>query len=148
MKRRPSIASRKRTARSIVVKAVYQMEMGGLSPEGVREQVKRKCSRSGEEVQDLALRLTDETLHNLEAVDRIIEKVAENWDLSRMAAIDRNILRVAAAEILLFDDIPEKVTINEAIEIAKKFSTEASGRFVNGLLDKIARMKSELRNNL
>jgi transcription antitermination factor NusB len=148
VKTRSSIASRKRTARAVVVKAVYQMEMGGLTPEEVRAQVRRKCSRSGDRVLAFACGLADETLRNMEGVDRIIEFVAENWDLSRMAAIDRNILRVAAVEILLFDDIPEKVTINEAIEIAKKFSTESSGRFVNGLLDKIARMKSELRRSL
>jgi transcription antitermination factor NusB len=148
VKTRPSMASRKRTARGIVIKAVYQMEMGGLTPEEVRAQVRRKCSRSGDHVQAFACSLADETLRNMRAVDGIIGMVAENWDLSRMAAIDRNILRVGAVEILLFDDIPEKVTINEAIEIAKKFSTESSGRFVNGLLDKIARMKSELRSNL
>ena len=147
MKRRSSLASLKRTARGIVVKAMYQMEMGGLDAEGVRAQVRNKCGRSGD-VETFACRLADETLAHMSAVDEIIGRVAENWDLSRMAAIDRNILRVAAVELLIFDDIPEKVTINEAIEIAKKFSTESSGRFVNGLLDKIARMKSELRSNL
>jgi transcription antitermination factor NusB len=131
----------------VVVKALYQMEMGGLTADEVRAQVGNKCSKSGD-AGDFACRLSDMTLDNLDAVDRVIESVAENWDLSRMAAIDRNILRVAAVEILLFDDIPEKVTMNEAIEIAKKFSTESSGRFVNGLLDKIARMKSELRSSL
>ena len=148
MKKRPSLASRKRTARGVIVKAIYQMEMGGLTAEEVRGQVTRKCSRSGDEVRDFACDLVDKTLLKMTALDCAIERVAENWDLSRMAAVDRSILRVAAAEILFFDDIPEKVTINEAIEIAKKFSTESSGRFVNGLLDKIARMKSELRSNL
>ncbi len=147
MKKRSSVASRKRTARGVIVKAMYQMEMGGLTADGVRAQVLSKCSRSGG-VEDFACRLADETLKNLDAIDRVIGRVAENWDLSRMAAIDRNILRVAAVELLIFDDIPEKVTMNEAIEIAKKFSTESSGRFVNGLLDKIARMKSELRSSL
>jgi N utilization substance protein B len=148
MKKKSSLASRKRTARGIVVKAMYEMEMGGLAPEEVEARVRRKCSRSSEEVSDFAARLAGETLRNMERVDSVIEKVARNWGLSRMAAMDRNILRVAAVEILLFDDIPDKVSINEAIEIAKRFSTESSGRFVNGLLDKIARMKSDLRNNL
>lgn len=147
MNKRQSIASLKRTARGVVVKAMYQMEMGGLTEDEVRRQVARKCSHSGE-VKDFAVRLAEETLANKDAVDGIIERVAENWGLSRMAAIDRNILRVGTVEILIFDDIPDKVTMNEAIEIAKRFSTESSGRFVNGLLDKIARMKSELRNNL
>ena len=139
MKKRPSIASRKRTAREIVVKAFYQMEMGGLTSEDVRAQVKRKCSRSGDDIQALACALAEETLRNMSAIDHVIERVAENWDLSRMAAIDRNILRVATVEILLFDDIPEKVTINEAIEIAKSteyerlFSRYFEGTSINGL---------------
>lgn len=76
MKKRPSLASRKRTARGVVVKAMYQMEMGGLASEEVRAQVERKCSRSGD-VKGFACRLADETLRNLEAVDRAIEQVAE-----------------------------------------------------------------------
>jgi len=148
VKRRPSIAALKRTAREVVVKAVYQMDVGGLTPEEVLSQVDRKMARSGDEVRAFAALLAERTLDNISAVDRVINDVAENWDLSRMAAIDRNILRVGAVELLFFDDIPDKVSINEAIEIAKRFSTESSGRFVNGLLDKIARMKSELRNTL
>jgi len=145
--RHRSTASLRRAAREVVMKAVYQMEMGGLTEEEARALVAGECGRL-EGIEEFALHLVDETLRNMAAVDRIIERVADNWDLSRMAAVDRNILRVAAVEILLFDDIPEKVSINEAIEIAKKFSTESSGRFVNGLLDRIARMKGELRNNL
>jgi N utilization substance protein B len=64
-----------------------------------------------------------------------------------MAALDRSILRLGTAEIL-YSDVPAKVAINEAIEIAKRFSTEDSGRFVNGILDRVARMKSEIRDNL
>jgi transcription antitermination factor NusB len=68
--------------------------------------------------------------------------------MERMAVIDRNLLRMGTAEILLLDDVPDKVAINEAIEIAKRFSTENSGRFVNGILDKVARIKGELRSNI
>ena len=64
-------------------------------------------------------------------------KATENWDLNRMAVIDRCILRFAAYELLYMDDIPPKVSINEAVNIAKKFSQEDSGKFVNGVLDKI-----------
>ena len=66
-----------------------------------------------------------------------IEEVAKNWQLKRMAAIDRNILRLATYELLYREDIPPLVTINEAIDIAKKFSTKNSGPFVNGILDNI-----------
>jgi transcription termination factor NusB len=70
-------------------------------------------------------------------IDRQIEEVAKNWQLKRMAAIDRNILRLATYELLFREDIPPLVTINEAIDIAKKFSTKNSGPFVNGILDNI-----------
>jgi N utilization substance protein B len=70
-------------------------------------------------------------------LDQRITHIAQNWDLQRMAVVDRNILRLAIYEMLYRDDIPPVVSINEAVDIAKKFSTEDSGKFVNGLLDKI-----------
>jgi len=78
--------------------------------------------------------------HRLEA-DELIKKHAKNWELHRIAAVDRNILRLAIYEMLHREDIPPVVSINEAVDIAKKFSTEDSGKFVNGILDKI---RSEL----
>lgn len=73
--------------------------------------------------------------------DELIKRHAKNWDLHRIAAVDRNILRLAIFEMLHRDDIPPVVSINEAVDIAKKFSTQDSGKFVNGILDKV---KSEL----
>jgi transcription antitermination factor NusB len=70
-------------------------------------------------------------------IDRTIAAVARNWELKRMAAVDRNILRLAAYELLFRPDIPPLVAINEAIEMAKKYSTRNSGPFVNGILDNI-----------
>ncbi len=83
-------------------------------------------------------------LDNLSEIDGAIKKVALNWDIARMAAVDRNILRLAVHEMLHRQDIPPVVSINEAVDIAKKFSTDDSGKFVNGLLDKI---KGELLRN-
>ena len=100
------------------------------------------------EIRRFANVLLDKTLNHLADLDRIILSVAENWHISRMAALDRNVLRLGAAEILYVDEVPEKVAINEAIEIAKTYSTEKSGGFVNGILDKVARMKSEIRDHL
>ena len=74
--------------------------------------------------------------HRNEA-DDIIKKHAKNWELHRIAAVDRNILRLAIFEMLHRDDIPPVVSINEAVDIAKKFSTQDSGKFVNGILDKV-----------
>ena len=73
-------------------------------------------------------------------VDTLIASSATNWQLDRMAAVDRNILRLAAIELLYREDVPPKVAINEAIEIAKQYSTTESGYFVNGVLDRIRRM--------
>ena len=72
-------------------------------------------------------------------IDQMIAQYAEHWDLDRMAVVDRNVLRMAVWELLWHADTPPKVTINEAIEIAKKFGTGESGRFINGVLDRIAR---------
>jgi len=81
------------------------------------------------------------TLEHRDLLDEHIKKHAQNWDLHRMAVVDRNVLRLAIYEMLYRDDIPPVVSINEAVDIAKKFSTQDSGKFVNGLLDKV---KSEL----
>src|SRR5947207_74318 len=77
------------------------------------------------------------TLEHRDELDAIIKKHAINWELHRIAAVDRNILRLAIYEMLYRDDIPPIVSINEAVDIAKKFSTLDSGKFVNGILDKV-----------
>lgn len=92
--------------------------------------------------EDSATRLfTDElvrgVMKNREVLDELIVRHARNWDLHRMAAVDRNIMRLAIYEMLHRDDIPPVVSINEAVDLAKKFSTADSGKFVNGILDKV-----------
>ena len=77
------------------------------------------------------------TLEHRNEVDEVIKKHAKNWELHRIAAVDRNILRLAIYEMLHREDIPPVVSINEAVDIAKKFSTQDSGKFVNGILDKV-----------
>jgi len=76
---------------------------------------------------------------NLEKLDSVIQKYATNWRLDRMAVIDKNVLRIAAFELMFSRDIPPKVAINEAIDIAKKYGDKDSGKFVNGILDKISK---------
>lgn len=78
------------------------------------------------------------TINNLDAIDARLSAAAEHWVLDRMAAVDRNILRAAAYEIMYRDDIPAAVAINEALEIAKRFSSTESASFINGILDRIA----------
>ncbi len=76
-------------------------------------------------------------LQNLSVIDEMIRKYAENWDLERMAAVDRNIIRLALYEMMFLADIPPSVSINEAVDLAKYYSSRNSGKFVNGLLDQL-----------
>jgi len=95
-----------------------------------------------EEVRDYALRLTEAVAGNLDDIDQVISSYAQNWTLSRMSRVDRNLLRMAVGELFYIDDVPVRVTLDEAIEVAKAFGGEESSRFVNGILDRIAREES------
>lgn len=99
--------------------------------------------KESRDVKEFAEKLVRGTLDRLDEIDGMIERVAENWLLKRMAAVDRNILRFAVYEILYRDDIPSAVTINEAIEIAKKYSSTEAAAFLNGVLDKLAKEKGK-----
>ena len=79
---------------------------------------------------------------NLTAADYLIEKCSENWKPSRMCKVDLAIIRLAVLEIMYMEDIPESVSINEAVDIAKKYGTEDSGKFVNGILGKVVKIKN------
>lgn len=100
----------------------------------------RDILRDAKEDQNLILcrKLVDRIASEDSCLDEWIRKSVEKWDLDRLAIIDLIILRMAIAEFLYFDDIPYKVTINEAIELAKRYSTTQSGRFVNGILDAVS----------
>jgi N utilization substance protein B len=86
-----------------------------------------------------AEKLVKGALDNLELLDKIIERVAAHWAIQRMAYVDRNILRLSAYELIYIEDIPVKVAINEAVELAKRYGEPDSSKFVNGILDKIAK---------
>jgi N utilization substance protein B len=82
---------------------------------------------------------------HIEELDGLLGRFAEHWSLERMAVVDRNVLRCALYELLYLDDIPAKVTINEAIEIAKRYGSQESGAFVNGILDRIVKSDARLQ---
>jgi len=92
-----------------------------------------------EEIRKFSEELVNGTLTHLEEIDDRIRKAAEHWKMERMASVDRNIMRFAVFELLYRSDIPPAVTINEALDIAKKYSSSEAASFINGLLDKIAR---------
>lgn len=130
---------RKRTqARECALQILYQREMNiDDTPQEILAEYWRQNPEFDEEVKTFASRIFLGTVENLEDIDAVLEKAADNWDLSRMALVDKNIMRFGIYELLFCDDIPPKVTINEAVNVAKKFSQEESGKFVNGVLDKI-----------
>lgn len=92
-----------------------------------------------DEAKAYAQRVVDGVRANRREIDGLLQSSAKNWELERMAVMDRNALRIGVYELLFAEDIPMKVAINEAIELAKRYSTEASGAFVNGILDRIRR---------
>jgi len=128
---------RKRTqARELALQILYQLDLRG--DEILDEVTAMLAPGTGDaEMVDFAREIVFGFRDKKAIIDRQIEEVAKNWQLKRMAAIDRNILRLANYELLYREDIPPLVTINEAIDIAKKFSTKNSGPFVNGILDNI-----------
>ena len=103
------------------------------------EMVKRFCDcfNPPDKVRPFFLELVRGVISALSQLDSIIERFSKNWRISRMSPVDRNIMRIAAYEIIFCNDIPSKVSINEAVDIGKKFGTEESGAFINGIIDSI-----------
>ena len=134
---------RKRTqAREIALQALYQYDLERKADNKARKNVEDfepflVNSTADAEVRQYARTILDGTLSSLDEIDKRISAVAENWKLSRIAPVDRCVLRIALFELLESADVPPKVAINEAIDLAKRFSTEQSGSFVNGILDRV-----------
>lgn len=128
---------KRRRARENAFQALFCLEFGEKMPPLSR--LKELCEDKDEDVTKFCIDIVTGTLKNISAIDSVISESAEHWVIERMAVTDRNILRAATYELLYRDDIPHKVTINEAIEIAKKYSTSESASFINGILDRIAK---------
>ena len=135
---------RKRTrARELALQMLYQIDARG---EDALDQMEEFCAQEepeDEEVLAFARRLVLGTRAKREEIDGLLAAAAENWKLHRMAIVDRNILRMAVYEMLHIEEIPAKVSINEAIELGKRYSTKQSGSFINGILDRIRRESRE-----
>jgi N utilization substance protein B len=131
----------RRDAREAAVQYLYQREMQGDQSDQALEEFyeMRGLSPSGKR---FCNELLQGWMQHREEIDDVIAKNARNFEFNRLSAVDRNVLRIACHEILFRSDIPAPVAINEAIEIAKKYSTEDSGKFVNGVLDNIRKQKS------
>jgi len=131
--------SRRRQAREFALQILYQRDAGGEPLEASIASFWESQGVAQPDIRSFAEDLVRGAERHRESIDERILAASEHWDPSRMAAIDRTILRLAVFELLHREDIPPKVSINEYIEIAKKFSTEDSGAFVNGILDRIWR---------
>lgn len=133
----------RRKSREMALQMLFQAEMGKQTPEQVRNSFWNERADVDEETRDFANDLfriaTDETTARTAGIDVLIQKHAQNWRLERMAAVDRNLMRAAVAEMLGYPKTPRPVIINESLEIARKFSSPESVNFINGVLDSIAK---------
>jgi len=122
-------------ARLMAVQFLFQVDFnGGELPEALAEFWSGR--KAGPRIRAFMEELVHGVLENKAALDEQVMRYAANWDISRMGAVDRNVMRVALYEMLYREDIPPVVSINEAVDIAKELSSEESGKFVNGILDR------------
>jgi len=126
----------RRVARECAVQMLYQRDIGKHDCRYILNSF-WEMNEHSPQVREFATRLFEGSVARLKEIDELIQSHAENWRLSRMAAVDRNILRLAVYELLSEEKTPSTVVINEALEVARKFSTHESAQFVNGILDSI-----------
>ena len=126
----------RRRSRELAMQVLFQIDING---DDSKEAVELFCGHFEvpKRAKPFFFELVDGVRARRDEIDRLIEQFSDNWKISRMSGMDRNIMRVAVYELLYCDDIPAKVSINEAIDIGKKFGTEQSPAFINGILDSI-----------
>jgi transcription antitermination protein NusB len=129
----------RRKSRELALQMLFQADMGKQTPEQVRKTFWAERSTVEAAARGFADDLFRVALDRQQEIDSVIEQHAQHWRMDRMAAVDRNLLRVAVAEFVGFPKTPRAVIINEALEIARKFSSPESVQFINGVLDGVAR---------
>ncbi len=134
----------RRTARQVALQALYWVESSGDPIEVAVAELARRENLS-EPLQDFALRLCRNVLDNHRRFDQLIGRAALNWEISRIGRIERIVLRIGLAELFGLEEIPPKVSINEAIELSRTFSGEKAAKFVNGILDAIAKSEEVIK---
>jgi len=127
---------RRRQSREIAFKILFQIDVGKVNPEELMHYFLCQQKASSQVLQ-YAEKLSRGVITELPRIDRVIKEKTHKWELNRIAGVDRNLLRLATYELLHCPDVPKSVVINEAIELAKKYSTQESSSFINGILDKI-----------
>ncbi|HVZ17974.1 MAG TPA: transcription antitermination factor NusB [Terriglobales bacterium] len=129
----------RRKSRELAVQMLFQSDMGKQDAEQVRKTFWSERKEMDEPVRDFADDIFRVAMDRAADIDQIIEKHASNWRMDRMAAVDRNVMRAAVAEFLGFPQTPAPVVINEALEIARKFSSPEAVNFINGVLDSVSK---------
>jgi N utilization substance protein B len=128
----------RRAAREQALQALYQLDMAGDAPGGWNPTSCWAHVAAPDEVEPFARELVEGVVANRKRIDALVAESAEHWRLSRLSRVDLSVLRLGAFELLGRADIPSSVTINEAVEIARRFGSEESAAFVNGVLDHVA----------
>jgi len=131
-------------SRERALQILFQYDIHG-KPGVWLEEFWKQC-KSADEVKVFAERLVAGVLEHKKELDALIGKYATNWKISRMQVVDRNILRLGAYELLWLDEVPAKVSVNEAIELAKDFGDDEAAKFVNGILDKVLATEAKLES--
>lgn len=137
---------RRSEARTLFMQLLYQMEVQNDYSQNIKERFTRE-KMEGSDQQNYFDELYQAIVAHQEEIDQRLAKSSTNWKLSRIAKVDLAVLRLSAAEILYLDQIPDSASINEAVDLAKKFGGEDSGKFVNGILGNLARGKHEEYGN-
>jgi transcription antitermination protein NusB len=135
----------RRKSRELALQMLFQADMGKQTPGDVRQTFWKERDSVGQDVQGFADDLFRVATDRAAEIDQLIEQHAEHWRMERMAAVDRNVLRAAVAELLVYPDTPRAVVINEALEVARKFSAPESVQFINGVLDSIGKELSKAK---
>lgn len=145
---------KRRVAREIVVQSLYQMEMNLVESEEAISILLEEASEENEtervikdeiKLKEYVLELVNGTWNNKVAIDELLGHYLVGWQISRLSRVDRQVLRLATYEMVYQEDVPAKVVVNEAIDLAKHFGTEDSGKFVNGVLGKMIGDLDELK---
>ena len=126
----------RRQARELAMQALFYMDM---QKDASEEMLARFCGCfcPSKKSRPFLKKLVNGVLGTKGQIDALVERFSQNWKIDRMSSVDRNVMRIAVYELLYCDDIPPKVSINEAVDIGKKFGTQESGAFINGIMDSI-----------
>jgi N utilization substance protein B len=139
---------KRRKSRELTLQLLYQYEIRKEPPDQMLKEFWGIRKKIHPDIRSFSDSIFMETLEHLEKIDEVITELLLNWKLSRLSLVDKNILRFAICEICFRDDIPEKVTVDEAIEVAKRFGGEDSSGFINGILDRLLQDKETFMEKL